>query len=174
MRQFTLPFTYQTKWVTVASFTAAITKPTTDKSTATIDALASTGAVSFSVPDGKGAFELRFRSDGDADDTNKADLYMVRAGDTDYTHVGLLTAVQGTQLQNSTAIAFADAISVATGNDQFNPEVSDGEGNSIGTIIVRTRGYGKVSLVFTTKDASTTTLYVDRAWMNEAGDNVVS
>lgn len=167
-------FTTQYEWRRIASLTAAGTKPTTDKTKTAVEALGSTKMVAFEVPEDKGGFEIRAYTDASSseDDDNIVQLYALREGDTDYMHIGQVTFTSGTQLRGGTGgERFADACTTASEHEVVQIIEGAGEDDSIGTFLVKVRGYKRFAIVMTTKDPNTTTLYIERAWVAGPGSH---
>lgn len=133
----------------------------TARDDATVVALAATKKIIIMPPNGAVSLELRFRSDGSANDENVMQLFAA-AGVDHYDLMAQLTVIQGAQPYSATdGIYFCDYITPATEAwitaaseiDQATP--ADG----IGRYVFNTHGYDRFWLV--ASDLVTGTVYVD-------------
>ena len=149
----------QYDWTKMGNISVAGAALTTDKSAATVNALAATTFVKITVPDGSIALNLRWRG-GTALDVNVQNLYAMRGDSDHYTLIATLTLTTGTQTDGSRL--FIDTIVITADTEKWTDEivvVSDA-GNGIAHLSLNTHGYRNFVLISTTL-ASTT--YVDAA-----------
>ncbi len=145
---------YNGKITTVA---AAGNYNETNRTSALVEALADAKKVLIKPPNGAVSLELRFRSDGSADDNNVIQLFAA-AGADHYIHMAQLTTQQGAQIDTG-SIYFADAITPA--NEIWltsNSELSTTD-DYIGRYVFNRHGYDRFWIIAST--LATTTLYVD-------------
>lgn len=150
----------QYDWKNAGSLTTSQAALSTDKSSAAVNALTSTGTLFISPTDNTVAFDLRFRGGVDGD-SNVVNLYAMRA-ETEadhYTRIITLTLTTGTQSDGTNL--FIDTL-VST-NEKWGDDivvVSDGA-NGIAHLELNTHGYSKFLVVATTLNSDE--LFVDWA-----------
>lgn len=126
-----------------------------------VAALADSKKVIIRPENGTVSMEIRFRSDGtSAGDQEIVELHAC-AGDDHYAFVEEFTIDRGTQ-EFTSSIFYYDTIVPAKSDLWMTPIgiISDTL-NHMGRIVMNTHGCDKFCLVWTTKDANTTNLYVD-------------
>lgn len=147
----------QYDWQQKGNISVAGAALTTDKSAATVHALASTTFVRIQAEDGSVALDLRWRGGSDGD-VNIQNLYAMRGDSDHYTLIGTLTLTTGTQTDGSKL--FVDTITIANENWVDAIEVISDEANGIAHVSLNTHGYKNFVLLGTTVAS---TLYVDAA-----------
>ena len=158
--QYSEEYIQQQEWHNIGNLSTAQSALTTDKSAATVNALASTGIVVFEAEQGAVTYEFRFRggTDSQADTVN---IYAMRGESDHYTRIGVLTLTTGTQTDGT--YLFKDTVSLASekwGNAEDMVEISD-EADGIAKLILNTLGYSHFLFIATTKNS--TILYIDAA-----------
>jgi len=128
-----------------------------NRTDALVEALADAKKVLIKLPSGIVSVELRFRSDGSANDDSIIQLFAA-AGVDHYRNICQLTVTQGTQ-KHSGSIYFCDGVTPA--NEVWHTTVTElsGTGNHMGGYTFNTHGYDRLWIV--ANDLDTTTLYVD-------------
>ena len=135
------------------TITVAQTALTTDKSAATVDALASTKTAFVLPANGTIALDVRFRglmSDGD---DNVLNLYAMRGIADHYTRIATLTLKTGTQLYSS-GNRFVDTIVITNEKWYDTIEVINDAANGIARIAFNTHGHSNFVLIATTLNST--------------------
>lgn len=129
----------------------------TDRDNASVEALAAAKKVLIKPQNGTVSLELRFRSDGSANDDSIVQLFAA-AGKDHYVNMAQLTVTQGTQIDTG-SIYFCDGITPA--NEIWITAASEltGTANDIGRYVFNTHGYDRFWIIC--NDLDTATLYVD-------------
>lgn len=135
------------------TITASQTAFTTDKSAATVDALAATKTAFVLPANGTIALDIRFRGVMTNGHSNVLNLYAMRGIADHYTLIATLTLITGTQIY-STGNLFVDTIAIS--NEKWFDEivvVSD-EANGIARIGFNTHGFSNFVLIATTLNST--------------------
>jgi hypothetical protein len=139
----------QYPWVTAGTITTAQTALGADKSSDTVDALASGKTVIISPSLDSVSFDMRFKvTGGNEDDTDVANLYAMRGTDDHYTRILTMTLTKGTQTDGTNN--FIDTIVGA--NEKWGDDiviVSDAA-DGIAHIALNTHGWAKFLVIATT------------------------
>lgn len=153
-------FVPKSDWVNAGSITTAQTALTTDKSAATVDALAAAKTIIFIPINGQAAFEMRFKGDMTDADSNVINIYAMRGDDDDYRLIATLTLTTGTQTDGTNL--YVDTIVETVAFDWLSTvKVHSPAGNDIGTVAMNTHCYKKFLFIATT--LSSTSILVDTA-----------
>lgn len=172
-QSFSESYTGQYPWENVAALTAAEAKLGGDElSSVYIDALATAKCGIYAPKPGQVAFETRARSDGDEEDANIIEMYAAAKDivpTLHYRHIATLTFTQGlgewwpdAADPAPATIFFSDELAKSA-NDWISTDVDCGVDASAdyASYVINTHGYYKFAFIMSTKDASTTTLYLD-------------
>lgn len=156
-------FVSQYKWVTEGAITEQYSDGSAlgneERSELAVSAIATAKRVLFTVVNGTVAVEIRFRSDGNEDDENIAELY-ASAGADHYTRIATLTVQQGLQLYSG-SIYFCDQMAATNKNWLTKAEVIQTKpaDNHISRFVLNPHGYSKFCIIAST--LLTSSLYVD-------------
>ena len=146
------PVVMQYAWRTAGTISAAQSALTTDKTAATVHALASTKLTRITPDDGTIALDLRFKSEGTANDSNVVNLYAMRGNSDSYTLICTFTLTVGTQTDGT--YLFVDTI-VST-NEMWADDivVVSEASNGIAHVELNTHGYKNFALIATTLNST--------------------
>lgn len=123
---------------------------------AAVKSLADNKKVLIEIPQGWIALEMRFFSDGSADDVDVVQLYAAATSDSEpdhYRHFAQLTITVGTQVFGSNK--FHDTIAPAT--EQWltrNNEVSPAN-NTFGSYVMNTHAHSRILIIASTRVSTT-------------------
>ena len=136
--------TPQYPWKNAGSLTTEQAVLTTDKSSAAVDALTSTGTVFITPSDNTVAIELRFRCTGTEDLDDIITLYGMRGTDH-YTRMATITLINGTQTDGT--YTFHDSVAIA--NEKWIDDIVavNDAADGIGRVAFNTQGYSKFLLI---------------------------
>jgi len=152
----------QTRWESTSAISVARSALSTDKSTETVAALASTKVVFIDIEDLCPALRLRFKGVASNNDSNVLNIYGVfdpdEAGD-DYQLLVTATLTMGQQTDGTNL--YADT--VATSNEAWVDDIIPLSGNTddIGGLWFNTQGLSKIAIIATTLNS--TSVIVDYA-----------
>ena len=143
-------------WVQVGSITATeAALAVSGRDATSVNALATTKKVLFSADDGTAAFAVRFRTDGNENDSSTLHLYAAKSSDY-YTKMCDITALQG--LQDWSSGHFVDSLVLSS--ESWQPGIRvDSPTDEIGRLIINTGGYEKFLFIASAK--TPTTIYID-------------
>lgn len=159
----------QWPWVNVGSMTvaeAAVSSAERSQTNMETTFVAAGKACIYSPKNGQVAATFRFRTDGDEDDSNVLDVFWacddIVVNSRQYSRIGRLTILQGTQVYTA-GIEYNDSITESllkwiSDTRVVQPAAAD---NHIAQWVINMHGVKKFAFVLITKDASTTTVYVD-------------
>lgn len=154
-------------WDNLGNITTAQSDPAvTARDAATVEALSN--ILTLTVPMGVYGVLLRFRTVGEEDDSNVIQIYATRNSNSKdhYMKAAQLTLLQGQQLY-STGIYFVDTVTPASEDGLLDGEESNLT-NGVGQYYFRRLGNSKFVFLLSTKDASTTAVYIDFALLYES------
>ena len=157
-----IPAIGQESYRLIGTLTAQGSALTTDKSAATVEALATTQCATLVAEDGSVALDIRVRGVMTDDDENVLTVYAMRGDADHYTRIVVLTWTAGTQVYSGTNV-FADT--VAKANEKWPDTiklVSDGA-NGIARAFLNTHGYRRFAFILTTKAVGTTSVMLESA-----------
>ena len=141
------------------TITASQTALTTDKSKATVHALASTKTAFILPANGTVALDIRFRGIASDGDDNVLNLYAMRGGPgvtkiaDHYTLIATLTLKTGTQVY-STGNLFVDTVAITNEKWTDTIKVINDAANGIARIVLNTHGWSNFVLIATTFNSS--------------------
>lgn len=135
-----IPGVRQEAWRVVNTITSAQANPTTDKSYATLSALAAAKIAMCRVPEGAIALDVRFRGTATNNDSNTVEVYAMRGESDHFTRICTLTLTTGTQIYSS-GVLFVDTI--ATSNEVWTDDIVpvSPANNDIAHVAFNTHGY---------------------------------
>jgi hypothetical protein len=139
------------------SITTALSALTTDKSAATVNALATAKTAIIQPDGGTIALELRFRVDGSDGESNVLNLYAMAGADDHYTLIGTLTLTAGTQTDGT--YLFCDTASLASELWIDDIVVLSDEADGIARVSLNLQGYTHILAIATTLNS--TAVYCD-------------
>ena len=165
MSRGTNKISFPCRWNKAGTITAASTTfGVTARDVATVDGLGSAYTVKLSPPlPGPYAMLLRFRSDGDEDNSNVLEMWSARGNDH-YSRIAILTCLQGTQI-DSGSIYFTDTITPSEEDSLWDGEEQNTTANRIAHYYVRTLACDRFVFIATT--LASTTVYVDVCFLYE-------
>ena len=143
------------------SITTSQAALTTDKSAATVNALATAKTAIIQPDEGTVAMEMRFRVDGSDGDSNVLELYAMcdpdGAGDH-YTRIATLTLTAGTQV-DANSYLFCDTVVIT--NEFYMDDIIplSNAGNGIASVALNLQGHTHFLLIASTLNS--TGVYVD-------------
>ena len=158
--EYSLEATKQYKWELIKNITTAQAALGTDKSKATVEALASTGLAIDAIDDGTVALAYMFECSSDAD-ANTVNLYALRegmGGGSHYRLVATFALTGGSQVIGS--LVGVDTISLTASTKVWPTAISvQSQGNnSIASITLNTHGVGKFLFIATTLNSANLTV----------------
>ena len=154
------PIVIQYAWRAAGTLTTSQAALTTSKSSATVDALTSTGVVKLQPYVSTVALELRFKGVQTDGDSNVIDVHAMRdpkgTGDH-YTLIGTLTLTTGTQTDGTNN--FVDTITITSELWIDDIVVMSDAANGIARVALNTQGYSHFLFIATTLNS--TSIIVD-------------
>lgn len=154
------PIVRQYSWRPAGTLTTSQSALTTNKSSAIVDALTSTGVVKIQPDDGTVSLELRFKGDASDEDSNTLNVYAMRdpkgTGDH-YTLVAILTLTTGTQTDGTNL--FADTISITSELWIDDIVVMNDAANGVARVALNTQGY--THFLFVAPTLGSTSVIID-------------
>lgn len=119
---------------------------------ASVKSLADANKVLIDIPQGWTALEMRFFSDGSANDVDVIEMY-AEAGKDHYRHFGQLTITVGTQAYGSNK--FHDTIVPAGIAWMSQSSAISPANNTFGSFVMNTHAYSKILLIASTRVSTT-------------------